>query len=127
MTDEHTKQQVLLCTVCDATHPSVIAEHGTDAKERDCVAEWLTGMQLTTERATCFCWEDDPFPIANFPQVSNGERRFHHYFTIAKILKVSGKNNRAKLPLCVTKRIAKNFPDAEGAPAKVGYKQEPSE
>ena len=92
-------QQLLLCTVCDATHPAVIAEHGTDAKERDCVADWLKGVQLTTERATCFCWEDDPYPIANFPQVSNGERRFHHYFTIAKILKVSGTKNRAKLSL----------------------------
>jgi hypothetical protein len=39
-------------------------------------------------------------------------------------LGVSGKKNRAKLPTCVTKKIAEMYPDAEGTPTKVGYQQD---
>jgi hypothetical protein len=56
--------------------------------------------------------------------VRNSERRFHYYYTIAKMLGANGQRRRAKLPSCVTQRIAKTFPDAEGAPTKVGYRQD---
>ena len=121
---EHTSHRLLLCATCDATHPDVVAERGTDAKERDCVVEWLTGAQLQTDRATAFCFEDDPFPISDFPNVTASERRYFHYYTISKKLGVSGKKNRAKLPACVTKKIAEMYPDEEGTPTKVGYQQD---
>ena len=120
----HTANRVLLCTSCDATHPDVVAERGTDAKERDCVVDWLNGEQLQSDRATAFCWETDPFPFTEFPNVTPSERRYFHYYTISKKLGVSGKKNRAKLPTCVTKKIAEMYPDAEGTPTKVGYQQD---
>ena len=52
------------------------------------------------------------------------ERRFHHYHYIAKLLGVNGKGRRAKLPRCVTQRVAEMYPDEEGEPTKVGYQQE---
>ena len=119
--------QVLLCAVCDKDHKAVIEELGADAKERDCVADWLSGQQLRDDRATCFCWETDPFPIEDFPQVLPNERRFHHYRTIAKLLGANGKKKRAKLPPCVAKRITEMYPDEQGAPTKVGYQQDAAE
>ena len=46
------------------------------------------------------------------------------YTTIAKRLGVSGRGNRAKLPKCVTDKIAEMYPDEEGTPTKVGYQQD---
>ena len=66
-----------------------------------------------------FCWESDPFPSEDFPNVTPSERRYFHYYTISKKLGVSGKKNRAKLPACVTKKIAEMYPDEEGTPTKV--------
>ena len=57
---------------------------------------------------------------------SNAERRFFHYRYIALELGVSGAGRRAKLPACVQKRIKEMYPDEEGEPTKVGYKQDPS-
>ena len=37
---------------------------------------------------------------------------------------MSGRNNRAKLPPCTTKRIADDYSDEEGTPTKVGYQQD---
>ena len=73
--------------------------------------------------ATCWCWESDPFPAEEFADVAPRERRYFHYFFFARLLGVKGANNRAKLPKCVTDKIAEMYPDADGAPTKVGYKQ----
>ena len=61
---------------------------------------------------------------SEFPNVTPSERRYFHYYTISKKLGVSGKKNRAKLPTCVTKKIAEMYPDVEGTPTKVGYQQD---
>ena len=63
----------------------------------------------------------------HFPNVTASERRYFHYYTISKKLGVSGKKNRAKLPACVTKKIAEMYPDVEGTPTKVGYQQDAAE
>ena len=122
--DPHTLHRVILCATCDADHAAVVAEVGPDARERDCLVDWLTGSQLSGDRATCFCFESDPFPNEDFPEVRPNERRYFHYYEIAKLLGVTGKKNRAKLPACVTKKIAQMYPDEEGTPTKMGYQQE---
>ena len=114
----------LICTSCEPTHPGVVDELGSEARDRDCVVDWLRGQQLMTDRATAFCWESDPFPSEDFPSVTPAERRYFHYSTIAKLMGVSGRKNRAKLPPCVTKKIVEAFPDEEGTPTKVGYQQD---
>ena len=63
----------------------------------------------------------------DFPQVLMSERRYFHYYHIAKLLGVNGKKNRAKLPKCVVKRIAETYPDEDGTPTKVGYRQDAAE
>ena len=45
----------------------VKAELGNDAKERDCVTDWLSGQQLSGIDAVCWCWESDPFPAGDYP------------------------------------------------------------
>ena len=120
-------QKVLLCASCESNNATVIEELGTGARERDCVCDWLTGQQLSGDRATAFCWESDPFPTEDFPQVLMRERRYFHYYHIAKLLGVNGKKNRAKLPKCVVKRIAETYPDEDGTPTKVGYRQDAAE
>ena len=115
--------QLLLCTECDKQHPLVIAENGDDTKERDCVVDWLTGQQLSADDACCFCFETDPFPTEDFPNKLPSERRYFHYVHIARLLGVKGQKNRAKLPKCVTDRIASMYPDLEGAATKVGFRE----
>ena len=51
------------------------------------------------------------------------ERRYFHYRYIAKELGANGKKNRAKLPPCVQRKIAELYPEPEGAPTRVGYRQ----
>ena len=48
--------------------------------------------------------------------------RYLHYRGIAKLLGVA--KERVKLPCCVQEEIAKLYPDAEGAPTKVGFKRQ---
>ena len=45
---------MFLCKVCDSDDARVVAEAGEDSRERDCVVEWLTGIQLSGERSTCW-------------------------------------------------------------------------
>ena len=118
-----TGNTLLLCKECDADHPLVVKAVGEDEKERDCVCEWLTGVQLSDDRATAFCWDTDPFPAEDFPEVRQSERRFFHYRTIAKKLGAVGNQRRAKLPPCVAKRIAQKYADPDGEATKVGYHQ----
>ena len=115
---------MLPCATCDSRHPIVFEERGHDTKERDCAANWLAGWQLRGDRAACFCWETDPFPAKDFPHCTMSERRYFHYFHIAKLLGVNGRGNRCKLPNCVTARISELYPDADGTPTKVGYVQQ---
>ena len=95
------------------------------------MTDWLTDQQLSCDEASCFCWTSNPFPKSEFPEVPwevrNSKRRFHHYFTLGRLFGAVGKKKRAKLPKCVTDKIAKMYPDEEGAPTKVGYKQDPEE
>jgi hypothetical protein len=52
------------------------------------------------------CFVTDPYPAADHPEKKPSNRRFVHYYAIAKCLGVKGGKNRAKLPPCVQKRIA---------------------
>ena len=90
-------------------------------------------MPTNAEEGTITCLGGLPVETVPLPRartsvvrhVTQSERRYHYYSTIAKLLGVSGRHNRAKLPACVMKRIKEMFPDATGAPTKVGYKQDP--
>ena len=117
-------EQVFLCTECDADDPLVKKEKGHD-KDRGCVVEWLTGQQLRGDRATCFCFESDPFPRddESAEHVTMAERRFFHYRYIALLLGAKGDKKRVKLPPCVQARIKEMYGDEMGAKTKVGYKQ----
>ena len=84
-------------------------------------------QQLSGIDAVCWCWESDPFPTGDYPDKLPKERRYFHYFHIARLLGVKGEQKRAKLPKCVTGQIASMYPDEQGAKTKVGYKQRKDE
>ena len=91
--------------------------------EFDCVVDWLTGSLLSSDETQCSCFQSDPF--GDVPNKLAKEKRYFMYHQIAKALGVNGKGKRAKLPGCVTRKIAQMYPDPTGAPTKEGYRQGP--
>ena len=59
-------------------------------------------------------------PLEDYPDRLPKERRFFHYFHIARKLGVKGAANRAKLPACVREKIAEMYPDTEGEATNEG-------
>ena len=89
------------------------------------MTDWLSGQTIAHAGRMWPCWDGDPFPDdlggAEVDESSRPKRnRYYHYRAIACKLKVSGFDNRVKLPCCVMKNIAERYPDTK---PKVGFKR----
>ena len=65
-------------------------------RERVCVKQqWLTGQLLSmddeSQSTACDCFLEDPFPAADWPGMTNVNRRYFYNKTIAKRLGAKGK------------------------------------
>lgn len=101
--------RIFLCPVCDDDRVTNV-----DSDTALCTAEWLTGQQLSNKDTSCTCFETSPF--ADDKDVSDRERRYFYYRTIARLLGAQGC--RVRLPQCVTDRIE----ELHGA-SKTGFKE----
>lgn len=120
-----TKETEMKCVACDSTNEWVFFEDDLpDQRDRDCVVDWLNGALLSSDETQCSCFQSDPFDDRAVPKLAK-EKRYFMYQQIAKALGVTGKGKRAKLPGCVTRKIAHMYPDPTGAPTKEGYRQGP--
>ena len=125
---------LILCAECDHNSIHVILEDWANGdfdrdKEKQCVVQWLTGQLLTNDddgqSTACDCFQSDPFPAAEWPEMKNNNRRYFYYRALAKKLGATGRHTRAKLPVaaCLVKRIAQMYPDARGAATKVRFRK----
>ena len=124
-------ESIFLCCACDANHVqmqlAVLADEVDPHREHTCVKDWLKGQMLSIDddgqSTACSCFQEDPYPPAEWPGMTNQNRRYFYYKSVARKLGAKGKNNRVKLPSCVVKQIETLHPRTNGEPAKVGFKR----
>ena len=93
--------------------------HRWEAFSRQCSA--LTGeFDITWQ-----CFVTDPYPAADYPEKKPSNRRFVHYYAIAKCLGVNQgwQEPREASPMRAEAHRRALYPDATGVATKVGYKR----
>lgn len=102
------RKWVFLCPECDDDRVT-----GLDGARRRCTTDWLEGQLLSGDAGygerSCYAWQTDPYEGVS--EVSNKERRYFYYHTVALLLGGSGR--RVDLPACVKEKIEELFGKSE--------------
>ena len=122
--DPATRVERLYCLDCDDEMAHVTELYPEGVPPSECVVEQLRGEYLSFKNqgvhTNCDCFESDPYPAEDHPTMTNKNRRYFMYRTIAPKLGATGR--RVKLPDCVVDLIEELYP-ADAAQPTVGFNE----